>query len=289
MTYKTILVHVDASPHNHKRVEIAARLALETGAHLVGTAATGVPGMYYLPGTLGDGNLQLTTLLEMLKERANLALAEFEAIVQKMGLSSYETRIADDEAGVGVSLQARYSDLLVLGQTDPDEGSPAVRDDFPAYVLMNSSRPLLIVPYAGKFDSIGKKVLIAWDASQQATRAVTAAIPLLKLAQSVEVAIFNPASTPQAHGEQPGADIALFLARHGVKVEVSTHVTSDPSRSRRMADLDIGNALLSHAADADSDLIVMGGYAHSRFREVLLGGVTDTILTSMTVPVLLAH
>jgi nucleotide-binding universal stress UspA family protein len=121
--------------------------------------------------------------------------------------------------------------------------------------------------------------LISWDASRESTRAVTDAIPLLKRADLVQVAIFNPSSKPDAHGEQPGADIALFLARHDIKVEVSVHKTST----------DIGNAILSLSHDLDSDMLVMGGYGHSRFREMIMGGVTRTILESMTIPVLMSH
>ena len=151
--------------------------------------------------------------------------------------------------------------------------------DFPEYVVINSGRPVLIVPYAGRFDTFGKRVLVAWDASISATRAVTAALPLLRRADAVEIVVFNADVQDDAHGEQPGADIALYLARHDVKVNVV----------RQNSKIDIGNALLSMTNDLNSDLMVMGGYGHSRFREILLGGVTRTVLESMTVPVLMAH
>ena len=112
-----------------------------------------------------------------------------------------------------------------------------------------------------------------------AAPAVTAAIPLLKRAQNVDVVVFNPDSRGDAHGEMPGADIGLYLARHNIKVNVV----------RQKTDIDVGNALLSIATDLGSDMIVMGGYGHSRFREILLGGVTRTVLESMTVPILMAH
>jgi nucleotide-binding universal stress UspA family protein len=149
------------------------------------------------------------------------------------------------------------------------------------YVLLNAINPVLIVPYAGEFSSVGQRVLIAWDGSMEAARAVHGAIPLLQRAGQVQVAVFDPRVGPGAHGEEPGADIALFLARHGIRVDVSRHVTG--------GEIDIGNAILSHASDFGADLLVMGGYGHSRFREVLLGGVTRTILRSMTTPVLMSH
>jgi nucleotide-binding universal stress UspA family protein len=113
----------------------------------------------------------------------------------------------------------------------------------------------------------------------EATRAVTAALPLLKQAARVTVVVFNPQSRYGVHGQQPGADLALYLSRHGVRVEVSAQPTA----------LDAGNALLSLAADTGADLLVMGGYGHARLREMLLGGVTATILRDMTLPVLMAH
>lgn len=217
--------------------------------------------------------------LNLLRERAEKAISGFNKSMQESGVQSFASMIANDEAGGGIGLQARYSDLVVIGQTNNDEPSPSVLPDFPEYIIMNSGRPVLIIPYTGDFTSVAKRPLISWDASRESTRAVTDAIPLLKRAELVQVAIFNPKSTPDAHGEQPGADIALYLARHGIKVEVSVHKTST----------DIGNAVLSLAHDLDSDLLVMGGYGHSRFREMIMGGVTRTILKSMTIPVLMSH
>jgi nucleotide-binding universal stress UspA family protein len=281
MSYKTILVHVNESEHNLARIKLAAHIAMKEEAHLIGAAATALPGEFYLGGVMGDGNAGLGVYLDFLREQAMNALAVFEGIAKKMGATSVETRIVTDEAGAGISLHARYSDLVVIGQTDPDESLPGLRADFPEYVVMNSGHPVLIVPYAGHFETVGKRVLVAWDASIEATRAVTAAIPLLKSADIVQVAIFNPQKSTKAHGDRPGSDIALYLARHGVKVEVTQQKTA--------TEMDVGNALLSHAADFAADLIVMGGYGHSRFREVLLGGVTDTILKTMTVPTLMVH
>lgn len=113
----------------------------------------------------------------------------------------------------------------------------------------------------------------------EATHAVTAALPILKRANNVKIAVINPAAEPDAHGADPGTDIALYLARHDVKVEVVQKTTEN----------DAGNALLSVVQDLSSDLLVMGAYGHSRFREIILGGATRTMLESMTVPVLMAH
>jgi nucleotide-binding universal stress UspA family protein len=137
-----------------------------------------------------------------------------------------------------------------------------------------------VVPYAGTFKTIGQRVLVAWNAGREATRAVNDALPLLEGAAKVTVLAINPHGGLRGHGEVPGADIALHLARHGVRAEASA-IKSD--------DVEIGALLLSQAADLNADLIVMGAYGHSRLREVVLGGATREILRSMTVPVLLSH
>lgn len=279
MSYKTILVHVDESTRAGERIKIAAAIAMTQNAHLIGTAMTGASRYLAQAMMLADTDPNLRTHLDFLRKRAERGLDDFDNCVRRLGLPSFEKRLVDDEAGAGVCLQARYADLVVIGQNDPGELSPVVMPDFPQYVVLHSGRPVLLVPYAGQFDDIGKRVLVAWDASMSATRAVAGAIPLLKRAQVVEVVVFNPQLQPQAHGAQPGADLAVFLARHGIKIDVSL----------RQTDREIGDALLSLAADKDADLIIMGGYGHARFREILLGGATRTVLETMTVPVLMSH
>lgn len=281
MSYKTIAVHVNESEHSTARIEVAAAIAAQHGAHLVGVAATALPQTFYMPGLVGESGAALSAYLDFMKERALTALAGFEELAERAGVSTFEQRLMEDETGAALCLQARYCDLLVIGQNDPDEDLSTQRSDISEYVITHSPRPVLVVPYAGRFNSIGKRIVIAWDGSTEATRAIVAGLPFLKQARVVQVVVFNPEVNQFAHGEQPGADIALYLARHGINVEVSQQTTFDG--------LDVGNALLSHLADFDADLLVMGGYAHSRFREILLGGVTRTVLKSMTAPVLMAH
>jgi nucleotide-binding universal stress UspA family protein len=146
-------------------------------------------------------------------------------------------------------------------------------------VVMGAGRPVLLIPYAGTFERCGESVLISWNASREAARAVADALPLLKRAREVNIVSFNPAEGGD-WGEIPGADIGLWLARHDVRVTV---------HQCRSKEIDIGNQLLSRAADFGSDLIVMGAYGHSRAYELMLGGVTRTLLRSMTVPVLMSH
>lgn len=282
MSYKTILVHVDKSINAEQRYRLAASIAQSEDAHLIGAAMTGISRFIYPSDAAIDAEPQMAELIEasaaLLRERAGTALKEFEAVATASG-RPYELQIVDDEAGGGISLFARYSDLAIVGQVNRDDPASAPIPDLPEYVALNSGRPVMVVPYAGRFEDIGRRILIAWDGSVSATRAVTGALPLLKRAGIVKVAVFNPAQQRDKHGAQAGADIALHLARHGVKVDVITEETS----------LDVGNALLNTASDLGADLIVMGCYGHSRFREILLGGATRTLLQSMTVPVLMSH
>lgn len=279
MPYKTILVHLDESQRAPERIRVAARVANADDAHLIGASMIGIATVAFQDVDISARDPNLARHIEFLRARAAAAVAQFEPIAQQMGVNSFEGRVVDGEVADGISLQARYGDLVVVGQADPDEPAPTVPPDFAQHVVMHAGRPVLVVPNKGEFASVGKKVLISWDASRGATRAVTDAIPMLQHAEVVQVAVFNPDARTSAHGEEPGADLALYLARHGVKVEVLQQQTGK----------DVGAALLALAQEQSSDLIVMGGYGHSRFRQMLLGGVTRSVLADMTIPVMMSH
>ncbi|MDC8755994.1 universal stress protein [Janthinobacterium fluminis] len=278
MPYKTILVHVDQSHQTATRIDLALQLAAADGAHLIGAASTGISA--FLHQHVGDaGAPSLAPYLDILRQRADAALAQFEQQVRRANATSFELRRIDDEAAPGISLSASFCDLAILGQTDPGQANQLLGPDFPEYVAIHSGCPVLIVPYAGAFASVGAHVLVGWNGSLEARRAVRDALPLLRRARTVELAVFNPRQQDDAHGQQAGADIALHLARHGVAVSVREEAGNG----------DVGEALLSLAADSGADLLVMGCYGHARLREVLLGGTTRTVLQAMTVPVLMAH
>lgn len=276
MSYKTILVHVDRSQHAPERIRMAARLALAQDAHLIGAAMSGISRFVYQDSSIDLTRTIVAGHIDALYQEARAALAQFDAIASAMGVLSCEARLVDDEPEGALALQARYADLVVLSQADPEDPIARIAAALPAYVMLHSTRPVLLAPYAGSFGQLGTHALVAWDAGMEATRAVTSAIPLLRRADAVSVVLFNSSAE---HGEQPGADIALYLARHGVRVELHEQRT----------EIDIGSSLLSMAADLRADLLVMGCYGHARVREVLLGGVTQTILGAMTVPVLMCH
>lgn len=284
MSYKTITVHVDDSKTMGERAKLAAALAaLESGAHIVGAAVTGVSDLIYdvLAGGEAAGNVApvIDEEIKTMRARARRLLANFEGMMQSAMVPSWELRVVDDESLGGMSLQARYSDIVLLGKSDPDEAPQDQVSDFPEYVAMTSGRPVLMLPNAGQFDVLGKPMVLAWDASLEATRTVHHALPLLRCASKVHVMVFNVSRESDLHGDEPGADIALYLARHGVEVDVHQETTKT----------DVGNALLSACADLEAELLVMGCYGHSRFRELMIGGVSRTVFGSMTLPVLFAH
>ena len=288
MTYKTVLLHIDDSAGRAARIDAAASIAQGCGGHLTGVSLTGVSRLLYQNQPDLDADPNLSLHLNFLRERATRALDGFEQQVRAAGVASFEQRVLDDEAAGGISLLARYADLVVISQYNAKDKSPSVMRDFPAYVLLHSGRPVLIVPYAPPLPLLAppaaaRNVLISWNASKEASRAVSAALPLLQRAGQVHVAIFDAQVHAAEHGEQPGAELTHYLARHGV--EARLHLL-DGGGVRRG---DIGEALLSQAADLSADLLVMGAYGHSRLRETILGGVTRTVLQSMTIPVLMAH
>lgn len=277
MSYRIILVHIDDTSRSSLRIQLAAELAKKCGAHLIGVADTGVSRFIYKDGNLNGVDPSLLNHLEHLRERATQNVADFKTQVAALGVASFAGELTQDDAYGGIGFRARYSDLVIVGQTNPKETSAVVMDDFPEYMILNTGRPVLVIPYAGEFAQLAKRPLLAWDGSKAATRAITDAIPLLRDADVAHIVIINP--TSDVHGETPGSNISAYLAHHGVKFEVSVHRTK----------LSIGPTLLSVAADLNSDLLVMGGYGHSRIKEMIMGGATNTMLKSMTIPVLFSH
>lgn len=276
MSYKTILVHVDNGKRCAARMDIAIGMARRNDAHLVGlNAVTALRMPAYAAAEAGA--VLIEAQQRAFAEQSRRAKETFEKAVGAAGLSKTEWRSSEADAVDAVTLHSRYADLVVLSQPHAtDNGS--VEDDFAERVVLACGRPVLMIPYADSFKSTGERVLVAWNASREATRALTDAIPMLREAREVKVIAINPEGAD--HGAMPASDISLYLARHGVRAEAVVDYGDD---------IDVGNELLSRAADYNSDLIVMGAYGHSRVRELIMGGATRTIITSMTVPVLLSH
>ena len=209
---------------------------------------------------------------------ARTAIEHFQAAARSAGVSAESHLI---EAGVAAAADsfgrlARGFDLAVLAQSEPEQ--LADRGLIIEAALFGSGRPVLVVPYIQQEGFKLDHVMVCWDGSRNAARAVADAMPFLSRAKEIEIVVV--AGDTGKDDEMRFADIGAHLARHGLKVKVQRIVAGD---------LDVTNTILSHAADAGSDLIVMGGYGHSRLREFVLGGVTRGILRSMTVPALMAH
>ncbi|MDB5840147.1 MAG: universal stress protein [Herminiimonas sp.] len=280
MAYKTILVQVNDSRHLGPRVDVAAAIAATENARLIAAGLSGVTKIIYDTLTVTADVPGFASRLEVLRERADSALKQAENIAAMAGVKVVEKRLIDGEAGQAISLQGRYCDLVVLGTPDPDEEAEIVNSDFPEYVALHCGAPVLLIPFAGINTQVCERILIAWNASREAGRAVRNAIPLLRRAKMVEAVIFNPEAKPEeVYGMPPGSDLKIYLARHQIDVDIII----------RSADGSVGDALLSLAKSTGVTLLVMGCYGHTRFRELILGGATRAVLKSTAVPLLMSH
>ena len=275
MNIRHLLVHLDTSAVCEARVALACALARRFDAHLSGLAPTGWVQMPVDVGVaLGSPNyVQLS--MEHLRRRAEDAAERFRT--QAQGLRSVDVVIDEQDAAPSVVVHGRCTDLIIVGQHHPDDLMETGGGALAEQALMLSGRPVLVVPYIGAPAVTGQRVLLAWKPTREAARAVADAMPLLQAAAHVDVVAFEEAGTP-ANAAQLDA-LGAWLSRHGVR-----HTSA-----RQPQVTDVGNALLSYAADRGSDLLVMGGYGHSRLREWALGGATRSLLAQMTIPVLMSH
>ncbi len=285
MALKDILVHLDASPRSGVRLDVAADLAARHAAHLTAVFVIEQPPaawFYGDPGGYVDARL-IDEMMEKMRERAMIEASrteqEFRERLRRDGIQG-EWRLVDGNTAETVALHARYADLAILGQHNPDDTTIGTAAQVAPATLLSSGRPVLVVPYVGAVTTLARTVLVGWKSSREAARAVNDALPLLRQAQSVTVLAINPKEGIGGDGDVPAADIALHLARQGVKAAAAHTVAAEISE---------GDVLLNHADETGADLIVAGGYGHSRLREFTFGGVTRTLLTTMTVPVFLSH
>lgn len=276
MTYKDILVYADGGKAAPARLDVAAALATKHKAHLTALHVQLAP---YVPVDFGAG--VPAALIEwqekFMVEQADLAKQAVAAAQRRTGCD-IEYRLVKGEMAPTALLHARYADLVVVSQSGMTAEEMSTADELPETLVMGSGRPTLVVPRYGKFPTLGERVLVAWSRTRESTRAVHDALPILRQAKTVTVMEVNPKDQDVPH--IAGADIAQHLARHDVKADVA---------STTAGDIDVGDAILSRAADLGADMLVMGAYGHSRMREYAFGGVTRHILQHMTVPVLMSH
>jgi nucleotide-binding universal stress UspA family protein len=275
MGYRTILVHCDAGKTTQSRVAIAAELAGRSDAHLVGLH---VRQRFEAP-MFSDATVALDALYrtyeQAVKTEEAASSAAFQGALAGKRRSS-EWRVVDGYAEENLTAAARYADLVVVGQPEPEPVPESTPSDLPERLALHSERPVLVVPHIGATQP-GRTVMVCWNGRREASRAATGALPLLKAAERVIVLTIDAEKTDEP---EAGKRAGEWLARHGVKATTQ----SDSATAT-----DVGNVILSRAADAAVDLIVMGIYGHSRMREFVLGGASRTLLASMTVPILIAH
>lgn len=284
MRLRDILVHLDATERAGTRLRLAADLARRHGAHLTGLHVVDIELPVVFSGEAG-GAAVLAEVLEDMRRDAQANASKVEAAFRERlrldGIAG-EWRPVEGTAREQVALHARYADLVVVGQADPETGQPPSAAAIIEHALFASGRPVLVVPATGRFETAGRRVLIGWNASREAARAVNDALPVIAEAEAATVLVANPRGSPAGHGEEPGADIALHLARHGLTVAVERAFAPGMG-------IGDGDLILNRAAELSADLLVVGAYGHSRLREMVLGGVTRTLLQQMTLPVLMSH
>lgn len=261
----------------------AKTAVVDYGLSIAGAFKAHIAGVAFVPEVFvpAPGYMPRQTIDLLRKESeaaAKSAVTQFSAAAARAGFEA-ETLTLDvgfADTGRSFGRVARCFDLVIVGQNDPDKRG--ADDIIVESALFDSGRPLVVVPYIQSAPLKLDNVMVCWDGSRTAARAVADAMPFLKRAGRVEIVIV--ANEPGKEKLIEGADVGQHLARHGLNVTVERVPAGD---------VDIGNVLLSHAADAGTDFLVMGGYGHSRMREFVLGGVTARILSSMTVPVLMSH
>lgn len=277
MTYRTILVHIDDHASCEPRLSAAIRLALAFRAELV--------GIYLVPGTEMSPSAAAMLRPDVVERRLGEygeaqhgAEAAFRARTAAAGLAAIDWRAPAGSPVDAAVAHARCTDLFILGQHNPAAAS--FSETLVSGVLLSSGRPTLVIPYIGAQATLGENMLVAWDGGREASRAIGDALPLLTRAARVDVIAVDADVDAELDDRLAGARLAAWLRRHDVAIDV-VH--------QEAQDIGIGEWLLSRAADFGSDVIVMGGYGHTRMRELVLGGVTRTMLRSMTVPVFMAH
>ena len=257
--------------------DFAISLADAFQAHLLGVAFSYEP---IVPGSVMGGipPAFIDSQRAESDKKARAAITRFEQAAARAGISAESRTISTSISGAADMLGrlARRFDLAVVAQAGREKSMPdEVVDEG---VLFESGRPVIFVPYIQKAGVKLDRVMACWDGGRAAARAIADAMPFLKKAKQVDIVIV--AGKAGKADEAPGADLGQHLARHGLKVDVK-RITSP--------DIDVASTILSYAADSSADMIVMGGYGHSRLREFVLGGATRGLLESMTVPVLMSH
>jgi nucleotide-binding universal stress UspA family protein len=275
MGYKSMTVLLDNSAGSSRRLTYALALAAKHDAHLMGLHLT------YSPVLISDPYAAWAPILaeweQSAEEKHEQARLSFYAAADQAGVKVDWAGYRSDDMQEVIA-HARASDLTVIGQRNPDDAEGDFGGGFPENIVLRLGRPVLFLPYIGEMPSSFEKVIVAWDGGREAARAMADALPFLKLAKQVR--LMSVSEKKDKDHDLPDIDIAGYLAKHGVKLNVEKNENVKISAA---------DCLLSAAADMGADLLVMGGYGHHRLTELIFGGVTNSIMRHMTLPVLMSH
>jgi nucleotide-binding universal stress UspA family protein len=277
MALKDILVHTDDTQHCDKRVKIAIQLAKQNESGLTALFARADPDLKGFEPNMAKRYQAHEALSEQIHDKY-ARLAEKAGVALNWITAKLPSNL--DQLMNQVIQQAQQADMIIVGQYDAKRANGSVPEEMPEHLVLETGRPVLIIPYAGDFKTVGKKVVVAWTPERESVRALNDAIPLIREAKKVKVVAINPKKSDKRSSSVTVEQAAAHLARHGIKVE------SDQFSTRGV---DEGNLILNCLSDERADLLVMGAYGHHRFRELILGGVTRKIFQHMTTPVLMSH
>ena len=280
MPFKTILLSLNQVSRSDTLIDAAVSLASAHDAHLIGLYIIPAPRIYpamsahVTPVVLDEAKI-------FFEERASKCRETFDEAARKADVRAEWRKYESSSANIadGVIEHGLQADLIMVSQAN-DEGNDGIENDFCERVVMEVGRPVLMIPQIGSFDTIGSNIVIGWNSTREAARAVFDAMPMLEKSQAARLIWVDPLDSGGKAGNLPGSEMATTLARHGVNSTAEAMPTDG---------IGPGNALLNRASDIGADLIVMGAYGHSRMREFVFGGATRTILDHMTVPILMSH
>ncbi|WP_233853655.1 universal stress protein [Paraburkholderia sp. HD33-4] len=279
MTYRALLVHLDDSEAALQRLEIALRIARQFGAHVVGLDIAPTPDAHIFSAIPGAAGLYAEVIRQREQRRGTLREL-FDTRCRHAEISG-RFLCLDASDRQSIVRHARLADLVIAGQANPNAPETYIHDHVGELLMLAAGRPVLFVPYTGVFPSVGSRILIAWDGGREATRAVFDALPFISHAQQNIVVTVHGAADAPLGSRIPGADIALTLARHDAVIEVLELEGATGEH--------VGSVLQSCAQARGCDLIVVGGYGHTRWHEAVWGGVTRTLLRTMALPVLMSN
>jgi nucleotide-binding universal stress UspA family protein len=281
MLFKSFLTFVDGSEASARRLSTACAMAERHEAHLTAVALTRHSSFHTGFQSVPASQIYFEEIRSA-HEQARALSEETAATVRTMGRSGDVRWGSDTAAGLGeiATIHARYADLTMVGQPGGDDATDALTEAVLEGVLFNSGRAAVVIPHGWTGGAFGRRILIAWDPVKQAARALSDALAFIAEAEAVTIGMVDPEPDPRRYGDEPGADLAASVARHGVPVTVDRLSASTGGVAKTIRD---------HARITGSDLIVMGGYGHAQWRQSLIGGVTHAMIRDTEIPVLMAH